>query len=179
MSHQPFENWLFSKESLTVDQLRDLQAHLGSCETCRQVESAWLEVHQQFKRVPAVLPSPEFSLRWQVHLAERRQKLHRRHSWTLFAFSLGSALLLFGLLALRAIELLRSPGRLVLLAAYQFLSLVWYLKEALSSVSSFVNIVNSLVPWPAWFVFVGITALALALWLILFKKITQPRSIEL
>jgi hypothetical protein len=179
MSHQPFENSLFSEESLTSEQQRALREHLSSCETCRQVESAWLEVHQQFKRVPAIAPSPGFSLRWQERLADRRHAHQRRNSWVLFAFTLGGALILFALLALRTIDIFRSPGRLILIAVYQILNLIWFVKEVQTSINSFIQIATGLIPWPAWFALAGIFMLLAVLWLIYYRKITHPRRIEL
>lgn len=179
MSHQPFENWLFTKETLTSEQSHALREHLDSCDTCRQVESAWREVHQQFNRAPAVAPAPGFSLRWQERLVDRRHAYQRRRAWMMFAVTLSSALIMFALLALRAIELLRSPGRIVLISAYQILNLIWFVKEVQTSLNSFIQIATSLIPWPAWFVFGGVLMLVVVLWFIFYQKLTHPRRIEL
>jgi len=179
MSHQPFETWMFTKETLTSEQSHALTEHLNSCETCQQVESAWLEIHQQLKRVPAITPNPGFSLRWQDRLAERRHERQRRRAWVMFAFTLSGALMMLALLALRAIEMLSSPGRIVLIIAYQILNLIWLVKEVQTSLNSFIKIAISLIPWPAWFGLIGVFILVAVLWFIVVTKITHPRRIEL
>jgi hypothetical protein len=47
MNHQPFRDWLLSEEKLSIDQTQALKDHLHSCESCSQIEAAWLEVDQR------------------------------------------------------------------------------------------------------------------------------------
>ncbi len=66
MSHDPYDEWLLTDEELTEEQRQELDAHLETCEECRQIASAWQAVETRLLSVPEAVPDPGFTQRWQV-----------------------------------------------------------------------------------------------------------------
>jgi predicted anti-sigma-YlaC factor YlaD len=81
MSHQPFENYLFSGETLSVDQQSLLDAHLMACEGCTQLARAMAHLDVAFSISTAPLPAPGFTDRFQARLTAHRQKRQSRNLW--------------------------------------------------------------------------------------------------
>lgn len=73
MSHELYESWLLSEQSLTAGQKDELKAHLQTCPQCRKIASGWQATRQAILSSGSVAPQPGFSTRWQATLAERRQ----------------------------------------------------------------------------------------------------------
>lgn len=92
MSHQPFETWLFSDETLNEEQQNALENHLGTCQPCQARAAAWDSVQEIIAADTPPAPAPGFAQRWQSRLALNRQQRQTRRMVFL-------ALGLFGLAA--------------------------------------------------------------------------------
>lgn len=99
MSHQPFENWILDSESLPVEEKRQLQAHLDSCEQCRRLSQRWGAVHFELRAKPVAAPFPGFTQRWKAGLAERRAREQRKQAWKIFGGLLAGALFILMVMA--------------------------------------------------------------------------------
>jgi predicted anti-sigma-YlaC factor YlaD len=79
MSHQPFEPWLLNEANPSPEQEAALQAHLATCQECRQIRDGWLAARQTLQSSRMARPAPGFSERFNASLAERRAlQAHRR-----------------------------------------------------------------------------------------------------
>jgi predicted anti-sigma-YlaC factor YlaD len=78
MKHQPFESWLYERETLSRDQARDLENHLENCDSCRTLATAWMDIEGQLLSTSLVAPVPGFTQRWRARLADRRQQVNQR-----------------------------------------------------------------------------------------------------
>jgi predicted anti-sigma-YlaC factor YlaD len=99
MKHQPFESWLYERETLSRDQAMDLENHLEICDSCRALSTAWMDIENQLFSASLVAPAPGFSQRWRSRLIDhRRQVYHRQMSAMLLTTTAGLAVLsvLFG-----------------------------------------------------------------------------------
>lgn len=99
MKHQPFEFWIYERETLSRDQAEDLEDHLEICDSCRALATAWMDIEGQIFSASLVAPAPGFSQRWRSRLADhRRQVNHRQMSAMLLTTTVGLAVLsvLFG-----------------------------------------------------------------------------------
>ena len=96
MSHQPFETWMISGETLNKEQQDDLNKHLLSCDVCRQLSRGLTEVDKMFSCAYDLTPAPGFTQRWHLRLSEHRQKKQERKMWlfTLGLFVLSGVILL-------------------------------------------------------------------------------------
>jgi hypothetical protein len=96
MSHQPYETFLFSKETLNAQQQQQLNWHLTSCEPCGALAAALIDLDELFTNSPAPNPASGFTQRWQARLSAYRQKRQKRNLWfmTIGLFSLGWLIIL-------------------------------------------------------------------------------------
>jgi hypothetical protein len=81
MSHQPFEDWLFSNEPLEPQQKQALQDHIEECEPCQALKSALYKVEKVFEASPLPEPVPGFTQRWYENLSVARGQEQSRHTW--------------------------------------------------------------------------------------------------
>jgi len=104
MDHQPYESWLVVDEPLLPDQEANLQEHLKSCESCRQLHNSWQEVETLFVEQTIVQPKPGFTERWQVRLAkefsQENERQQRRSSWIFLGSTSGAAFLVLIIMAI-------------------------------------------------------------------------------
>jgi hypothetical protein len=94
MSHQPFETWILDHDprTLSIDDRRELQAHLATCSQCQRIERRWQAVHQELRARPMIAPTAGFAQRWQAGLNKRRAREQRRQAWRIFGGLLCAAL---------------------------------------------------------------------------------------
>ncbi len=87
MSHQPYENLLFSPVTLDDVKQQQLELHLQDCSHCASLAAALTDLDEAFAHSASPAPMPGFTQRWHVRLAEFRQKRQKRNLW-LMTFSL-------------------------------------------------------------------------------------------
>lgn len=182
MDHQPFEFWLTSDETLRPEDERKLHEHLESCESCRQLSNAWVEVQELFREPQLALPSPGFSERWQAKLAEYQlsevERYHRRISWIFFAVMSGAALVLLGFVSIRFFSSIQAPielfiGGLTLVAG--ILNLATAMQVALVP---FLNVIIVSVPTYWWFMLVIAACLLTLVLAFSARRIFYPRRVS-
>jgi predicted anti-sigma-YlaC factor YlaD len=110
MSHQPFEEWIFQDEVLSVEQRNMLQAHLDECSRCRQLNDSWEDIRSDLADPEMASPTPGFEARWRVRKAEQRRFASKRQiSWML-----GVTILTAGVLAIpltmQILAMLEAPA---------------------------------------------------------------------
>ena len=170
--HQLFEEWLFSDESLDPEESSSLEDHLRVCESCRSLSMAWREVEKQITRAPHISPAPSFADRWQVRLAAEQLKKHRRQAISILSFSVVGAAILIVLLALILAPALKSPLPLLMVWAYQLVSLLLYATMVGDVLLTFTRTVFGVIPSPLWVgLMVAFGSLGLV-WLLAFRKLT-------
>jgi hypothetical protein len=100
MSHQHFEPWLLNEINPSPEEEEALQAHLATCQECRQIRDGWLAARQTLQSSRMARPALGFSERFNTSLIERRaRQAHRRQIRNLIlGLSLG-LILCAGLLA--------------------------------------------------------------------------------
>ncbi len=96
MSHQPFEIWIFSDDSLDEAQQHILEEHLESCQTCTTLSNAVTMATSVLSTSESPSPQPGFTQRWHNKLALHRQYQKSRRTWllTLAGFILANIILL-------------------------------------------------------------------------------------
>jgi hypothetical protein len=181
MSHQPFETWLLSEAPLSTDQDQALQAHLSSCEVCRQLSENWPEVHRLFRAETPIPPAPGFSARWQARLAaariEERLRQQRRQSWWMLFFTGGVALFLLVILAVQIALIYESPQQLLFAGVFRIaevLSTANLIQELLLTLPSFFFTV---IPPFWWAVFAALLGLLGFIWILSLRRLMLPRRV--
>ena len=176
MNHLPYKEWLLTEAPLSAEQDDALQEHLRTCETCRQIEPAWMDVKALMQKTPAAEPLPGFSGRWQVRLEQHRLSKQRRLAWIILGIMAGIALVLSALFGLQLMQIADAPGNLILLVVSRLtniLSIYWSLGDIFSSISAFIPSV----PWLLMIFGMGMLSFLSVLWLATYRKLTLARRL--
>lgn len=145
MSHQPFETWIFSDESLEPEQQTQLASHLSECEHCRTKSDNLSAIHSMFMSSTSPGPSPGFTQRWHARLSIHRQKRQQNRLWVFALSLLGLGSLIF--LALILHSLMNMNWTFVISLFIANLSLfAARIRNFLNFVNSFVDAFPFLIP---------------------------------
>jgi hypothetical protein len=110
MSHQPFEEWIFQDEDLSVEQHNMLRAHLDGCPRCRRLHDSWEDIQSELVGPEMAAPAPGFEVRWRLRHAEQRQRASKRQiSWMLGLTILAAGVLAVPLM-LQLYAMLEAPA---------------------------------------------------------------------
>jgi hypothetical protein len=146
MDHRPFEDWLLNNQTLSVDEKRQLNAHLQSCCSC----SALAEVNLELKSVKMAAPAAGFADRFQVRLEAQKKALRRRNFWgfVLLTLSVSSGLIWIAWPVLRS--MIQSPVDLLASWLDSLLSL-WATLQAMEHAGAVLfRVVPSFIPAYIW-----------------------------
>ncbi|MCB2210100.1 hypothetical protein KQH62_04310 [bacterium] len=100
MSHQPFETWLFSDETLTEEQQKKLDFHLETCHQCQARSAAWGDIQRVIAADNPPAPAPGFAQRWQSRFAIAQQRRQTRRMVLIALGLFGLATIIFLTLAI-------------------------------------------------------------------------------
>jgi predicted anti-sigma-YlaC factor YlaD len=181
MNHQPFKNWMFSDEPLTPEQIKVLDAHLATCESCRSLSNAWVEVRTVLHSSQTIQPAINFAERWQARLVEQSENLtyrKQRQSWWFFFIAAGLAFLFLVVLTAQVISSFDSPTAIFLSGLYLFTEAIESITTLQGLVSVLLNTLITVVP-PAWWIFMMLLLCGLiTIWLASLRRIVYPRRIS-
>ena len=150
MNHQPFEEWLFEPEPLTLKQKRELQAHLKDCPQC----SALAEVGLALQSTRMAAPAEGFTDRFQIRLEVRKLALRRRNIWGFVLLTVGVLLVISWLAWPLVSPVIHSPVN-TLAYILSWLIALWTSLQAMGQVSElFIKILPGFVPPVVWFVLI-------------------------
>ena len=183
MSHQPFETWMLSEETLLPEQEQRLHGHIEECESCRQMSNAWQEVQGIFSATPIAEPAPGFTKRWQVRFNEmsmaeiaRRQ---RQASWLFFGVMTGAALLILGFLVIQFFSTVQAPVQVFITGVTMLAGLLTLANAVQVAFIPFLEVLIVSVP-PLWWFFLAFAASLLTLLLVFsVRQILNPRRVSL
>lgn len=174
MNHQPFRDWILSNEELLPDQQQILQDHLYSCESCREIETAWLEVESTIRRTPQVQPAPGFTARWQSTMASYQLRQQKIHGWVGIGVTAFFVTCLLVILISQVWILVQSPDVFIAMWLERFvtmISLYFTAQEILSPLSWNISVFSII----GVIFMVGITSFMSVLWLATYQKLSTAR----
>ena len=174
LTHQPFNDWLFTDEPLTVDHTRQLQDHLHTCEHCRKQQLAWLGVQHLVRATGQVAPAPGFAFRWQTRLVARRLERQHRIAWWFFLLVSTLALGLIALLGWQVVQAYAGPEQilagvmLVTSRAYMLVENAWISAGAIGRFLPPLSFVGLMF-------FTGLVTMLCVLWVVVYRQLTVRR----
>lgn len=174
--HQPFNDWLFMDEPLSVEQTRQLQEHLHHCEHCRKQQQAWLGVQHLVRSTGRIAPSPGFAFRWQVRLAARRLERQHRIAWWFFLVVSTLALALIVLLGWQVLQALAGPEQ-VMAGVLYVTSRVFSLVESVQAMFGSVGHLLPPLSLISLMFFTGLVTMLCVLWVVVFRTLTMRRVV--
>lgn len=174
--HQPFNDWLFTDEPLTVEQAHQLQEHLHHCEHCRKQQLAWLGVQHLVRVTGQVAPGPGFAFRWQVRLAARRLERQHRIAWWFFLVVSSLALALIALLGWQVVQALAGPEQ-IMAGVLLVTSRIYTLTENIWILSGSVRQFLPPLSFIGLMFFTGLVTILCVLWVVVYRQLTVRRVI--
>jgi hypothetical protein len=178
-THLPFEDWLLSEATLSLEENQALREHLQICESCRQLSTALQSVDNQLHKAPTFSPAPGFADRWMARLAADQIRMKRRQTLSILLFSVGGAGLLFVIIGLALLPLIESPLPVLFASLYRLTTLFSTVSSTAEVFTTVVSTLFGIVPVTLWIgILVALASLS-ALWIVAFQQLTSPRRITL
>jgi anti-sigma factor RsiW len=179
LNHQPFEDWLLSRETLSPEEAEQLQEHLQNCQACTLLSVALREVDRELHAAPVLSPAPGFADRWMRRLEAERRQLHRRQTFIVMFLSIGGAMSLLALLLLAIFPVLRSPLPVFLAYVYELTSSFTVASVLGRALATVLKVLFDMIPatqWAAiWVAFAGLGAL----WIVAMHRLILPRRVTI
>ena len=172
MNHRPFEDWLLDDTPVTLEQKRDLDAHLRTCAHCAALAKTGVVLQSARK----VSPPSGFAMRFQARLAAQKLAERRRKFWGSIVFTLGGLALLTWLTFPYLATFFSSPATWISALVQWGLFLVTTLQAMAQAGSVLLNVIPGFLPPFAWMVvlsaFAGISLLwSVSIWR--FSRVPQ------
>ena len=174
MNHQLFKDMLLSEEELSTEQSRLLRDHLNSCESCSQFSAALTEVDNLLGKPAFVSPAPDFTARWQKHLAEYQQQRQRHSTWLVIALTSILVVLISIVMGTQIVLFLQSPGQYMTEWLSRMLAIVSIYFE-LSNLAETFHGYSLIYPFVAGFFLVGMVSFMSVFWLAAYQKFSMSR----
>ncbi len=172
MDHRPFEDWLLDNQPLTIEQKRQLNAHLQGCTSC----TALAEVNLALKSARLAEPSAGFVDRFQVKLADKKKALRIRNIWGFVILTLSVAGLFTWVSWPVFQDLVQSPVNLLVAWMASLVSVWASLQAILRAGMVLFKVVPGFVPSYIWAIILfaaGAWSLVWVASLIKFTKVPQ------
>ncbi len=141
MNHRPFEDWLLEDQQLTIEQERELRAHLQTCTSCAAIAESNLALHS----TRMVSPKAGFVSRFETRLIEHRKAARRRQIVGIIILAMAGVALLYWFVSPAINELINSPAQWFMAVVGYFLFILTSL-QALSDISHvFLRLVSDFI----------------------------------
>lgn len=173
-THQPFEDWLFTEEPLAPEQFQALREHLRDCEDCRRLEASWNGVRRTLRAAPEAAPAPGFTARWQERLAVQRLQRQRRQAWVVLILTVGVVIELLFALSAPMLELMRSPGNLLVAWVYLISNLASITETAQEAIRAIWQAGPVLLSLGAT-ILLGAVSFWSVLWAVIYQQLSTRR----
>lgn len=178
-NHPLFEARFFSKDSLTSHDEAMLQAHLETCESCRDLFDALQTVEKQLHTSPMLSPEPGFSQRWEVRLASYRLMRQRWQTSLALACSAVVLLVCLGALVWLSLPVLHNPSAYMLIQLYRLTTFYYTLADLSGLIGFVVRLVLALVPPTLWIALAVASTSLIALWTVTYRKLSSMWRLNL
>ena len=181
MNHQLIKTWLLSDEPLLPEQVKTVQEHLTTCESCLSLADSWLEVKVILNKSDPIQPVIGFAERWQARYIEQSQCLEQRRqrqSWWFFLIAATLAGLLFTLLVAQVIASFSSPIEVFVSGVFLFSEAIASLATLQSLMTTLLNTLLLIIPSYWWFLLTGVLSGLIIIWLVSLRLVIYPRRIS-
>lgn len=176
-NHQPFEDWVYSRETISSQEELALQEHLKQCASCQNLVDTLTEVELCLKAEPVLTPEAGFTARWHTRLAEQRARQQKRQTISFMVFSIIGVVILLVMLVIFMMPVLRSPYPFLLAMAYQitliYAFLTTFTQAGITVVLTMVKVIPPMVWVGAMIVMLGLVGF----WMIAFEKLVYQRRV--
>lgn len=183
MGHQPYENWLFSAETLMPEHEKMLHDHFETCQACRDMFFAWQEVEDLISKSPIAEPTPGFARRWQLRLENLavEQNLRRQNLISLWFVSttIGAALLVLLIIVILFFTTVQTPFQVFVSGITFFAGLLALLSALQVAIIPVLGVILASIPPVIWFIVFVALGLSIILTTFSIRKYIFPRRVAL
>lgn len=176
-NHQPFEDWVYSRETISPQEELSLQEHLQECKNCLSLVEALHEVEFCLKSEPVLSPAPGFTARWQTRLAEQNARRQKRQTVNFVLFTGVGGVALLALLVVFMWPIIRSPYPFLLAIVYEITLIYSFLTTFTQAGITVLRTMFNVVPGVIWISASIAMAGLIALWLFVFQRLVYPRRV--
>jgi hypothetical protein len=178
-NHQPFEDWIFSRETISREEELTLQEHLHQCEACKYLSESIQKLEFSLKAAPVLSPVQGFSARWMVRLEENRAIQQKKQMAIFFSFIFGGAALLLPLFIFWMLPVIRAPYPYALALAYQAASIYSFTDTFASAVVTLYRTIFKVIPPSLLISLLIATTGMVAIWIAALGKLVYVRRVSL
>jgi hypothetical protein len=180
MDHKPYESWLVAGEPLLPDQELRLHEHLESCDSCRRLQLAWLDVEGLFEGAGLVQPKPGFSNRFRFRLtdelAREQEKKDLMLTWVFLGTSFGAAFLILLIMSIRFFTSVQNSTQVFISGMTLIAGLMNLTKTIQSAFIPLLEVIIVSVPTLWWlYLVLGASLLTIALAYTTFRFLSTRR----
>jgi hypothetical protein len=174
MNHQPFETWLLEQQPLSVEQKRELQSHLRTCDHCTALAETGLALHSAHM----ISPAAGFTARFQARLEARRIAERRRRFWGVILFTLSGLGVAAWLAAPWLTRVADSPAEWISLVVGYALFVVTTFQTVFEVGSVLLRVIPGFMPSYFWMIAAsGVAGLALLSSVSIWRVLRAPRGV--
>lgn len=166
MNQQPFEDWLFSDESLSTAEEKELQDFLKNHPHDAHLEAAWRRLRPNLVAPEMLAPEAGFSQRWLQRWEALRREQERRRAMRLSLFSGLVALALAIPLGLELWATLSQPSAWLVNLMDSLVGIWSLLKMAATVAGSLFRTI----PLPVWFALLASSMGLILLWSVAYNR---------
>lgn len=178
MSHQPYEDLIFSDQQLSKQEAMALHNHLQECNTCYQLSVASKEIEGWFEDAKMLEPEPGFSTRWQFRFEAEKTQSELRQNRAMLITTIGAGLAVFAAIIYLIWPMVQSPKVYLVTYLYQILSLFSMANLAQSLATGFSSSLGSGVTWLLIVLGAGLITLLSVVWVVSLRVLTMPRRVR-
>jgi len=174
MNHQPFRDWLLTKETLSAEQAHLMQSHLAECEKCSQIDAGLKELELVFQADSMVEPMPGFTQRWQARLIDYEHRRQNKQGWVSIGITALLAVTLVTILIAQVWPFLKDPGPFLVVWMNQLIGWIsnYFVLQRIFKTNPWLTPGNILL---VNFLLAGMISFMSVLWMATYKKITISR----
>lgn len=176
MGHQPFEEWIFTGEPLSLEENQAFKEHMSACESCQLLFKAQIEIEGLLQGVAHAKPKSGFVSRWQTRLVknlhQEQARKHRRQSWLFLVLALGMATIIFVPLAMHMINTYESPVHLLLGIVFQAIDFIVLMNMMQILITTLVKVCLAVIPPLYWLLMLVLFSFLTLLWLFSLRHLS-------
>lgn len=140
------------------------------------LDSAWLDVENEFKSAGIAEPEPGFTNRWQSRLAKHQEAVGRRQAWFVF---FANVVIAFGFLTLMGLKIhpeVPSLNQFINIWVNLIARVVVFFKMIMSLLETLSRTLPSIVPTRWWVSMLGSFSVMMLMWVSLIRQQVQNQG---
>ena len=177
MSHQFFEDLIFSTDELTIQESTMLHEHLEECSACTRLAQGLEAMEAQLMSTSMIAPAPHFVNRWEARLESETKHSIQKQNRTMILLTWGAALIFLSALIYLAWPLLETPKVVILTYLYQLLGVFSLVNTSQNLSTAVFDGLSGGIPIFWLILILGLLTEVGVICVVSFRYLTNPRRV--